>query len=217
MRLFNLFFIICLLASPAKAIVLGQVDTFDSGSQGWLSHSSAAVMPGGGPGGASDPFLQVTSDLSAELDVYGGSSWSGGVNYLGAGVSAIGAHVRNLGTSLLELRLLIGTGASNSHYTSIQAVPLPADGQWHYVLFGLTTSDLAWVGSGLQGDLEATLTAVKSLKIRHQSGAPLGPQSRTLIAGSFGIDNITAAPEPCTLVGILLASVNLWRRRWPQI
>ena len=51
-------------ASPAQ-ITLGQKDTFESGLQGWTqginSGGSGLANPTGGPGGAADHYMQITS------------------------------------------------------------------------------------------------------------------------------------------------------------
>ncbi len=202
---------VCLFVLPAKAVVLGQVDTFQFGGNGWRGSGQSSVVPGGGPSGDADSFFQVTSDANGRLAANGGRLWIGGVDYLTPGVTSISVDLRNFGTSALHLRVFLYTGQANGSYTSTNAFLVPADGQWHHTIFGLTAQDLTWVGTGVQGNLNHTLMNVKDLSVRHQSG-PASPLD-TPIAGSFGIDNVAAMPEPSSLAGLLLSAIWRIKRR----
>ena len=63
------------LAAPAQCITLGQIDTFESGTtEGWFAGGGPmggvppvppTVIGDGGPGGAGDAYLQLSSNGSA--------------------------------------------------------------------------------------------------------------------------------------------------------
>jgi hypothetical protein len=183
------------LVLPVHAIVQGQIDTFQSGSPMNWTGSSLGVTSGGGPTGGSDRYLRLNADGSIELSTKNFTQWTG--NYLTAGVSHVSADLLNLGTFPLEIRALVWGDTPGGMFTSTQALLLPADGAWHHAVFGLGVSDLTWVGAK-GGDLNATLGAVGYLQLRHQAGAP--SDVGTPVASSLGIDNITAVPEPATIV-----------------
>jgi hypothetical protein len=103
--------------AAAAAVIDGQVDTFqDATLQSWQSGSSNPNPPAniatGGPAGANDHFLRLTSNggsAGGRLVAFNNDQWTG--NYLSAGVDAISMQVNNLGANDLTLRLiLVGSG-----------------------------------------------------------------------------------------------------------
>lgn len=202
-----------LFPASTRAITLGQVDTFENGvNQGW---SSGTVEPGGGPGGSSDAFLQVSSNGSPGNSILSttntSSRWTR--DYASAGVTAIEADLLNLGAVELDMRLLL-MASNYGDFTSTQAFVLPPDGQWHHVRFGLSASDLTW-GGAATGNLNGALHYVDTLILRHQSGAPLGIYQNTPIFSQLGIDNVQATPEPLSLLPFATAAMFFsGRRRW---
>jgi len=197
--------IVCLSAlsaQPTRAtIVNGQVDDFeDSTLMDWAGGASPTNISTGGPAGAGDNYLQITSTggfgPGSRLAAYNDVQWTG--DFTSAGVTSIDADVRNFGTTGgLQLRvLLFGNGGS---FTSTVALSVVNDGFWHHITLGLTAADLTAVDGANPIDLPMTLAGVSRLLIRHQSGAPGGTFDGTPIAGRLGMDNITATPEPGSL------------------
>src|SRR5688500_13899819 len=74
-------------AGPAQ-ITPNQVDTFTAGVSGWAMGQAGAVsIMMGGPGGANDPYLNVTSTGSVgplgKLTIFNRTQWLGNYNTAG--------------------------------------------------------------------------------------------------------------------------------------
>lgn len=103
------------------------------------------------------------------------------------------------------MRILI-TG-NYGDFTSTEPFVVPADGQWHHGIFGLTEANMTWGGTqgGASHSLTNALRVMGGFFIRHQTGPPLGFLGSTRITSSVGIDNIQALPEP----GMLTMAIML--------
>jgi hypothetical protein len=191
------------------AVTIGQVDNFEDGTtQNWVINllgmgspppSTLPVnVPTGGPAGAGDNYLRLTSTGS---DGAGGRlvgiqyqhQWAG--NYLAAGITAIRMDVQNFGQTDLYLRLLFAdplNGPPQNEAVSTTPVFLPVGSGWRSVTFPVGTSFL----TPDVGSVAAALTNATEFRIYNNAG--LGLPSR--VAGSLGVDNITATviPEPAT-------------------
>ena len=212
-----------LSTTPARATpVLRQVNDFEAGNtQSWTNgHPTQTTPPtnvvNGGPLGTGDNFLRVTATGSGgpggRLVAFNrNTQWAG--NYTTAGVTGVAMDLKNLGPSAtsptLRMRLAFQDTAGN-RFVDTAAFALPPDGQWHHTVFPLTPADL----TRAQGSATAAtaLTRVFELRIIHSANADfMGDQVST----SFGVDNITAVPEPgtVTMAGLCAASLLLRRRR----
>lgn len=167
-------------------------DHFQDGTtQGWTSGSPnphpPVNMPDGGPAGAGDRFLLVTSTggsgAGSRLVTFNGTQWSG--DYVAAGITVISMHLNNLGSADLTMRLWLEGPGGN--FVTSAAVTVPAGSGWQTAVFSVEPDDL--VGDGA----EATLQAVRLLRLFH-SPAP-GFPGPALVA-QLGVDNVTAAPTP---------------------
>jgi MYXO-CTERM domain-containing protein len=200
-------------AGPAAALSLGMVDTFEAGANaGWAAGPAIivapAVVPGGGPGGASDGYLAVValggSGANSRLAVIAGPQWSG--DYLAAGVNRITMDVSNLGSTTLNLRLWL-QGPLGASAVSSDAVALAAGADWTAVSFALDASALV-------GQVAATLGNVQQLRLFHAT-SPAFPGAA--VVGKLGLDNVTAVPEPSALwmavAGLAAIAASRWRRR----
>ncbi len=205
--------IVVMASLPAQAIVIGTLDNFqDLTTQGWEG-AAPVNQPSGGPAGVGDAFLQITSTggngpgsrLATDNSA---PRWTG--DYLSAGVTAIEADFLNLGTTTLEMRIVVFHGSIN-RFTSTVADVVPADGAWHHMVFALDAGSLTRV---LGTDTyEQALSSVDNLMLRHNSGSPSA--GGTPIASSLGIDNIQAvpAPGPAGLLAVAVGALSRRRRR----
>jgi hypothetical protein len=202
-----------LIASPAWAISGSSFDNFEDGSvQGWVSGAANPSPPTnvatGGPAGAGDNYLLITSNgLSgpgSRLVGINASQWAG--NYLSAGVDGITMDLRNFGSTDLSLRLaLYGPGGLVSVTNDV--VNLSSSGAWTRASFSLTPSLLT-------GDALTVLAGVLDIRLFHGTTALFPGQ---IIAGNLGVDNISAVPEPGP-AALLLAGLGgvAWLRRRPR-
>lgn len=186
---------VALLATPAAAITLGQIDTFqDGGTADWrrgsLSTNQPANMASGGPGGAEDNYLHQISTGTGRADsrmvMFNTAQWAG--DYEGAGVGAIRMMVNNLGDNTLHLRIAIEGGAGNSRYTSTEPAIITPGSGWIQIVFGLGNGDLD-VATGADSR-EQVLADVSELRLLSSTGGLtwIGDQ----VAGILGVDDIEA-------------------------
>lgn len=216
-----LFLITACLLQPlsAMAVVLGHTDSFqDLTTQGWTVGVLGAPHPAppanvatGGPGGAGDAFLQLTS--------VGGSgagnrlttinlqpAWAG--SYISAGVTAISMDVNNLGNTRLQLRLLFedpgGGNPPNNVAFSKTAIGLQAGSGWQHIVFPIAPGDL----EADQGSVLAALNGATAVRIFNSTAAGFPGEP---IVASLGVDNITAVPEPKAglMLAVLLGALTL--------
>lgn len=178
-------------AQGAGAITLGQVDTFASGTTaGWeagaASPAPPQVVPGGGPAGSGDAYLLLTAlgtgTAGSRLTVIAGPAWLG--DYVTAGVTGIRFDANNLGSTVLELRVVLQGPALATAITS-QGVTLQPGSGW-------TSVSLSLEPGALTGNPLA-LANVTGLRLFHSDSATFpGPA----VVAQLGLDNITAVPEP---------------------
>lgn len=202
------------LGAPASAVTVGQTDTFEDGTtQGWTVNllgmgvhpAPPANIPDGGPGGAGDNFLQLTSigggSAGSRLTAINLAQWSG--DYVAAGVQAIAMSVNNTGSSDLSLRLFfedpMGGPPANAAF-STNAVLVGAGSGWQTIVFAVRPQDL----TAQTGSVLAALTGATAIRLYH-SATPTFP-GESLVA-QLGVDNIgalAAIPEPATWAMLIL-------------
>src|SRR5262249_17460884 len=136
---------------------IGSIDNFQDGTtQDW---GDGGPRPGpvnvaaGGPAGAADRFLQVSSGSfggGSHLITFNAAQWGG--NYLAAGVSKVTRHLKNSGTPTVSLPLSTrialrppGGSSGTAGYSSSSPFSLPADGAWHHATFLIDAADLTAV------------------------------------------------------------------------
>ena len=192
----------CVLLPPfAQAVVLNQVDTFQDGTaQGW-NPTGVTNIPTGGPAGASDNFIQVSSGTFGTFPNLATKNsdarWIG--NYTSAGVTKLEIDLRNLQTTALEIRAVLFNTNTN-RATSTVAFNLPVDSNWHHAIFSIQAADLTVVSGA--APLSTILGNVTQIMFREDTGGPSSGGSN--ISSQMGLDNISATPEPACL--ILLAA-----------
>jgi hypothetical protein len=210
------------LAGPAAAITLGQVDDFQTNKGDW-GPASAVRTANGGPEGDGDSFLKYTStgtegpgNRAAVRSDIDGVDWAG--NYVSAGVSAISLDVANNkgGDVDLNLRLTIGTGTGSSPrtngtwYTTSVAVSVPVGADWANLEFDLTDAAMSLIQGQGTDSLSDVLAGVT--QIRFISAESLTNRGDS-IAATMSFDNITAIPEPSTALLLGLGLLGLGARR----
>jgi hypothetical protein len=216
---------LALAAGPAAAVSIGQADTFEDGTvQGWrvalnfTTHPAPPVHALGGPGGATDGFMMLTSvggqGAGSRMTVISPDRWAG--DYGAAGVKAFRMDLRNFGDTDLALRIAVewrlpGLVSPLSLSFSKTPVLLPAGGGWTRALFPLAPADL--VGAAVPPSTpEQTLANASMIRLYHGTSTAY---SGDAVVAQLGVDNVTAVPEPATaaLLGLGLAAVGALARR----
>ena len=211
------------LTSHAFAVTVGQIDTFEDGTtQGWFAgglglgavHPFPPANALGGPAGASDNFLLLTSlggsGAGGRLNVLNTSQWTG--NYFAAGVSSIAMDLRNFGETDLSLRLVFEdptVGPPTNIAFSQTAIFLPAGGGWTHAVFPIGVSDLQ---AGL-GNIDSAMMNATAIRLYHSPSAnfpnPIFPI--TPVLALLGADNIQAGgrsvPDGGSTAILLLTSL----------
>jgi hypothetical protein len=206
--------------SASAAISIGLLSDFEDGTlQGWSGLSSPLNIPGGGPVGTTDNFLQIGGEFAVRFATYNASpEYSGPVDPL---VTAFQVDLMRPATDpdALEIRLVLFGGSllTNDRWTSSDPSTIPNDGIWRPYTFSLLESDLTQV----QGTESYTsmITTVNRIMWRHDPdpASPTGIQA----PGTLGIDNVAAVPEPGPSLFLLIAATITTlaprrRRRYPR-
>jgi hypothetical protein len=218
----SIAFGLLLFAGSARAIVVGQVDDFEDGTlQNWANGGAPGVPPvlninTGGPAGANDNFMQVTSDGSGAgkfLTVFNRAQWLG--DYVATGMTAIEMDLRNLGSVSLNIRLAFknSSGLGAPGYLSTTPFTLAAGSGWQHAIFLINPATMTAVGSPAAFN---TFFAggFDEMRIINE----LGTTNLTgdVVTAQLGVDNIHAIPEPnaalLTVAGLLVAIVSRRKR-----
>ncbi len=215
--------LVCLSPMSMAAPVAIGVDDFEDGTtQNWIvaagpfgaTHPAPPDnVPDGGPMGNDDNFLLLRSlggdGPGSRLSVINLAQWAG--DYIAAQIPGIRMDVRNFGTTDLYLRLLVADpipGPPQNEAFSTDPVVVPAGSDWMPVFFPLAPGSLT-AGAG---NVITALTNATELRLFHNPDAAFPPPP---VEAELGIDNITAVPEPTTmlLLGGGLLALGFWRKR----
>lgn len=190
-------FVVQLVAAPVWAITLGQVDDFQDGTtQGWGGGSTPTNVADGGPDGAGDRYLQVSS-TDFHLGTNNLLQWAG--DYLAEDVEELVFHLNNFGPDPVALRVSL-IGADGTTFTSTDEAVLAAGSGWVSASFGLSEAELTRTQGA--GTLDQTLAAVTVLLLRHDPDPISPPGEANFVTGVLGIDNVTTLPEPDLPLGL---------------
>lgn len=205
-----------LLPLSASAVIIGQTDTFEDAIGNWYAGENAAppappqVIADGGPNGAGDAFLKITSQggsgPGSRLAAINNSQWSG--DYVSSGIKKITMDLNNQGISDLTVRIFF-SGAAGQAVT--EGVFVPSASGWVNVEFFIDPGTL----TSIFGDVAAILSNTSLLRIVHNPGVG----NAVPVAGVLGVDNISAqsaaVPLPAGLwlmLSGLLALTRLIKR-----
>jgi len=198
-------------ALPAAAIVLNQIDDFQSGTfQSWAGGSTLYNWPNGGPGGTGDRYLRVSSG-GGNLGTFNSAQWAG--DYGAATVTRLTFDLANFGPDPVSLRITVFTpgcafgGTACTAWTSTNATVLPSGSGWVKAEFALAEPDLTRV-LGLDS-LADSLANVERLLLRHDAGVIDPPGISVPVNAIIGVDNVTALPEPSRELGLAAGLVVL--------
>ena len=185
----------------AQAIVVGQIDDFQDGTtQNWTNGGVPPTppivnIPDGGPGGAGDHYIQVTSlggqGAGNRLTVFNRDQWLG--DYIGQGVTAIEMDLKNFGNTNLFMRIGFKqeVGPGTPGYVS-PAFFLPAGSGWQHVVFTINMATMIPIDSPL--DFNTFFSGnFQEVRILNAINPDLNGDP---IVAQIGIDNIHAVPEP---------------------
>lgn len=206
-------FLALALASVGSAqVVLGQVDDFQDGTlKNWAGGDTRVNVATGGPAGSGDRYLRINSTGGSgggsRLATFNDTQWAG--NYTSAGITSIGVDLINLGSTALEIRLvLFYFGSPNARFTSTNAFTLAVGSGWRHAQFSMSESAMTRVGG--TGIFNTMMGNMGRIMLRHDVGTP--SSGGTAVVGSMGIDNVRAVPEPAS-IAVLLAGCAVLRRR----
>jgi hypothetical protein len=185
----------------------GMVDNFQNGTlQNWANSGTPVNQPNGGPTGAGDRYLEISS-AAGPLGAFNKFQWAG--NAITGGVQRIDVSLNNLGANPVSIRVMVFTpgcdagGTACTAWTSTNATNLNAASGWVTANFSLKEADLTRVlGSDTYA---ASFANVERVLIRHDDGTPdapgtssLSPDARLDNAAQAGrsIGSLRAASSP---------------------
>ena len=209
-RSFAIIALVVAASSAGAQITGGQIDKFPTSTMGWQGAAPAWVSTGG-PAGAGDGFLRLTSNGAGgpggKMAGYNSIQWAG--NYLAAGVTSIAVDFHNLGPTSLEMRLVMFDIGTTTQWVSNSSVILPTGSAWTHAIFAFDEPSF----TRTQGttSFHDTIVDANRIMFRHDPGAP--SNNGVSISGILGIDNVQAVPEPLSLLGLTAASAWIVRRR----
>jgi hypothetical protein len=206
----------------ARAVTPGQIDNFEDGTpQNWTNGGAPGAPPvlnidTGGPGGAGDHFIQVTSvgggGAGNRLTALNRNQWLG--DYVNQGITAIEMDLNNFGDVQLSIRIAFKQelGPLAPGYVS-QPFILPAGSGWQHFVFSIDMVTMIAINNPapfntfFSGNFEE-VRIINSIT-PNLNGDP--------IAAQLGIDNIHAVPEPRSFLlaatGLLAIAAARWCKR----
>lgn len=178
------FALFCMLSCLGTTqVVSGQIDDFQDGTtMSWLGGANPTNTPSGGPTGADDKFLMLTTGVNNKLASYNIARWGG--NYATAGVGRIEADLKNYGQTDLYIRVVLH-GTNGTRWSAKTPFVLPVGGTWtHHGVDLLATNFTITQGTGTFAD---TIAGLDRLMFRHEV---IISTEGSIVTGSLGIDNV---------------------------
>jgi hypothetical protein len=205
--------VFCLLVASSHAVVLNEIDTFQSGhTENWTSggpnSNPPALMLDSGPAGSGDHAIVITSTgaghAGSKLVAFNKMQWTG--DHTAAGISGISMHLHNVGNNPLNIRLSIN--GAGGKFSTTNAIALAAQSGWTSGTLSTNAGDWTAVVNGT--DIAATLANVT--EVRLLSAATPSWQGQT-VAAELHVDNIRVVPEPTTPGLLVIAALGCLRFR----
>ncbi len=205
--------VVCLPVASSHAVVLNQIDTFQSGhAENWTSGgpnpNPPVIMLDSGPAGSGDHAMVITSTgvggAGSKLVAFNKMQWTG--DHTAAGISGISMDLRNVGNNPLNIRLSIN--GAGGKFSTTNAIALAAQSGWTSATLSTNAGDWTAVVNGT--DIAATLAGIT--EVRLLSAAMPNWQGET-VAAELHVDNIRVVPEPTTLGLLAIAALSCLRFR----
>lgn len=184
--------LIAFVSTSAYGQTLGQSDDFEMGLENWRegpsSRNPPVVIPTGGPTGLNDAFMRATSDgvggPGGRQVVFNRSQWSG--DFTTAGIESVSVDILNENNDPMSVRLGLAQSTNTNRFVTPAQV-VPADQQWHTVVFDV--SDGAMIG--VEGSLTQAQVLVSVAEMRILVN-PNVDWAGSVVNSSMGLDNIQA-------------------------
>src|SRR2546423_1436711 len=160
----------------------------------------------GGPGGAGDHYIQITSlgggGPGSRLTAFNRDQWLG--DYVGQGITAIEMDLKNFGDDAVSIRLGFkqDLGISSPGYVSEPFI-IPAGSGWQHFVFSINMASMIPINGPF--DFNTFFSGnFQEVRIINAINPDLNGDQ---VAAQLGVDNIHAVPEPTSFV---LAAVGLF-------
>ena len=207
--------VVCLPVASSHAVVLNQIDTFQSGNtENWTSggpnSNPPVIMLDSGPAGSGDHVLAITSTgaggAGSKLVAFNKMQWTG--DHTATGIGGISMDLHNVGNNPLNIRLSIN--GAGGKFSTTNAIALPAQSGWTSASMSTNAGDWTAVVNGT--DIAATLAGITEVRLLSAATPTWQGES---VAAELHVDNIRVVPEPTTLglLTITVLSCLRFRRR----
>jgi hypothetical protein len=112
------------------------------------------------------------------------TQWTG--DYLAAGVTSVSMHIKNFGTTTLNMRIVLEGPGGN--FWSVDPVIVAASSDWQLISFSIQAANLT---GGT--NVNSTLSGVTEVRILHSVA---GGSKGDAVVAQIGLDDITAVSQP---------------------
>ena len=179
-----------LLAGPSLAATPGFLQDFTVNVGGFQGNATETRVLSDGVGGASDPYLEISSALASNLGAF-----SPNPNFIGdlpaSGVTGFSFYLRDTGATNDNHEIHVGVGqAIFNFWQSIQGFN-PPDGSWQKFSVDITDPS-QWVQIIGTGTFEDALATTDRVLFRHD--LPPFVQTPDSASGEFGVDRVRVLP-----------------------
>lgn len=193
------------VAVPASAATT-LFEDFSTGFNGWSSTGSVSlIVPGGGPAGASDPYLLTTDAVNTAMVAMAGNGWSGDLSAYNNGTLSFDfIHLGQVEPTLIGSfgRVTITHGGGTAMGDAYAGGPMAT---WTTAMLGFNAQTF----NRTPEQWAAILSNVTSISIQLESWGG--------ISESVGLDNVqlSAVPLPASALLLLagLGGLVVMRRR----
>ena len=224
MKRFALYWLLLLIGGMplAYAVNSGQIDTFQDGTtDSWTNgHPTIGTPPAnvgtGGPAGAGDKFLEITSNgaggTDSRLVAFNRTQWLG--NYVAAGITEIDMDLENLGSVTLSIRLAFrGSTFNGAPGYLTTAFTLAPNSGWQHANFLINASSLTAIGGPAAF---STFFTTGPAEVRVLSEAGTTSLDGDVVTAQLGVDNVIAVPEPNVGALFIAGALLVWCIRRPN-